>query len=65
MITNADKLKCAERELSYRIRVYARLIERGKMTPHQAEHEIAAMASIVADYQKLTEQPQLMLGETG
>ena len=32
MISAADKMQCAERELRYRRRVYGRLVERGKMT---------------------------------
>ena len=63
MITNQDKLACAERELTFRHRVYDRLIARGKMTERQKAHEIALMAAIVEDYRSLVhfETPELML----
>jgi hypothetical protein len=59
-ITTKDKLACAERELKFRKRVYARLEVRGKMTPHEAQHEINAMEAIVCDYRELVaaEEPQ-------
>jgi hypothetical protein len=50
MITARDKLKCVERELVYRHRVYDRLVERGKMTKRQSQHEIELMEAIAADY---------------
>jgi hypothetical protein len=53
MITNADKLACAERELAFRLRVYARLVVRGKMTKTEQEREIILMQSIVDDYRAL------------
>ncbi|GLS44413.1 hypothetical protein [Methylobacterium brachythecii] len=45
-----DKVKCAERELRQRKRVYPRLIEGGRMTRTEAERETALMESIAADY---------------
>jgi hypothetical protein len=50
MITNKDKLHCVERELAFRLRVYIRLISRGKMTANQAQREIELMAAICEDY---------------
>lgn len=49
-ITAADKLKCVERELAYRYRVYARRVDNGKMTQKQADREIQLMEEIAADY---------------
>ena len=40
-ITDHDKLRCVERELTFRHRVYARRVEQGKMAQAQADHEIA------------------------
>jgi len=50
IITAADKLACAERELKMRQRVYLRWIEDGRMSAGKAAHEIAVMEAIVADY---------------
>jgi hypothetical protein len=61
MITARDKLKCIERELSYRRRVYDRLIERGKMTERQAVREIELMEAIAADYRTLDQAEGLPL----
>jgi hypothetical protein len=49
-ITTRDKLRCAERELGYRHRVYARLVQRRKMSQLDAWREIELMAAIVEDY---------------
>ena len=36
-ITNKEKLACVVRELGYRQRVYARLVEKGKMSEPQRQ----------------------------
>jgi hypothetical protein len=61
MISNTDKLRCVERELGYRRRVFARMVERGKMTERQSQNEIALMEAILADYQKLAALEELPL----
>ena len=53
MVTNRDKLECAERELKFRFRVYDRLVVRGKMTKAEQEREIELMSAIVEDYRAL------------
>ncbi|MBT1509339.1 hypothetical protein KIP88_02395 [Bradyrhizobium sp. SRL28] len=53
MVTNADKLHCAERELAFRFRVYDRLVVRGKMTKAEQERELLLMSAIVEDYRAL------------
>lgn len=60
IITNADKLACAEREVKMRKRVYPRWIEAGKLSLGKAEHEIAAMEAIVADYRALADKDRLL-----
>jgi hypothetical protein len=60
MITTQDKLKCVERELGFRQRVYDRLIERGKMSKRQADREIELMIAIVDDYQAMAEAERLL-----
>ena len=60
-ISAKEKLQCAERELGYRRRVYARLVERGKMSEPQRHQEIRLMEAIVEDYRALVanETPEL------
>jgi hypothetical protein len=68
MITSKDKLACAERELTFRLRVYDRLVVRGRMTKEQQAREIELISAIVADYRALVagEEPELsMFIETG
>jgi len=63
MVTNKDKLSCAERELAFRFRVYDRLVVRGKMTKAEQDREIEVMSAIVEDYRALVqfETPELAL----
>jgi hypothetical protein len=60
IITAADKLKCVERELAYRYRVFARRVDAEKMTQKQADREIALMEEIAADYRTLAERERLL-----
>ena len=53
MVTNREKLECAERELKFRFRVYDRLVARGKMTKTEQAREIELMSAIVEDYRAL------------
>jgi hypothetical protein len=47
MMTLADQLKEAQREVAVRKRVYPSLVERGRMTQGQADYHLAAMEAIV------------------
>jgi hypothetical protein len=60
MITATHKLHCVERELKFRLRVYERLVERGKMTKRQRDREIELMTAIVDDYKQQAEQERLV-----
>lgn len=62
VVTAADKLACAKRELKMRERVYPRWVADGRLTAEHAAREIAAMAAIVTDYeaQMLAQQPPLL-----
>lgn len=51
MKTTTEKLACAKRELGMRRRVYPSRIENNHMTQQKADHEIACMEAIVADYE--------------
>jgi hypothetical protein len=61
MVTNREKLHCAERELAFRFRVYDRLVVKGRMTKAEQEREIELMSAIVEDYRLLagTDEPQI------
>jgi hypothetical protein len=61
VVTAAEKLQCAERELSYRRRVYARLVERGKMSEQQRVEELRLMEAIRDDYRDLTNDEAIPL----
>jgi hypothetical protein len=60
-ITEHDKLRCVERELTFRYRVYARRVEQGKMTQAQADREIAVRECIAQDYRRSAQvcEPEL------
>jgi hypothetical protein len=60
IITMADKLACAERELKYRKYVYARRVDENKMSAGKAAHEIACMEAIIEDYRKAVEKERLI-----
>jgi hypothetical protein len=55
MWTTADKHTCVQRELTLRIRVYARLVAQGKMSRESAAREISLMTAICEDYRKQDE----------
>lgn len=58
--TNDEKRICAERELKQRLKVYARLVDRGRMSLDQAAKETQMMTEIAGDYRKLAEAEQLI-----
>jgi hypothetical protein len=51
IITTADKLACAKRELAMRKNAYPLWIAQNKMSAGKAAHEIACMEAIVRDYE--------------
>lgn len=51
IITTADKLACAKRELAMRKNVYPKWVAQNKMSSVTAARELAAMAAIVRDYE--------------
>jgi hypothetical protein len=54
-ITDADLVRCAERELRLRRRVYPRQVANGKMSQEDADHETEAMSTILALFRERTE----------
>lgn len=48
--SDAEKLRCLERELKFRNHTFPKRVEAGKMTQMQADREIHCMEDIAADY---------------
>lgn len=59
-ITAADKLRCVERELRQRYRVYARMVAEGTMSERMKNREIAIMEEIAADLRATAERERLL-----
>ncbi len=60
IITAADKLAAAEREVKMRKHVYPRWMEAGRISAGKAAHEIACMEAIAADYRTIVEKERLL-----
>lgn len=58
--TAAQKFEAANREVTQRVRVYARLIAKGAMTREKAEYETNIMRAIAADYHALSLKERLV-----
>jgi hypothetical protein len=48
-----DQVRCAQRELAMRLRVYPKWVREGKITKEKQDLEIAGMSAIVTSLQKL------------
>lgn len=59
MISADEKLKCIERELKYRYRVYPRLVDNGKMSERLMKRELEVMEEIAADLRAAAESERL------
>lgn len=53
-----DQIKCAERELAMRLRVYKRNVEMERMDPAKAQHETEAMKAIIETLKEVRDQQQ-------
>lgn len=60
VITAADMLACAEREVKMRKRVYPRWVEDGRMSEGTAAHQLACMEEIVKTLRPLAEKDRLL-----
>lgn len=58
--TAEQKRQAIERELKYRMRVYAHRVMDGKMTKKQSDYELGVMTAILEDYQKLEQKERLL-----
>lgn len=54
------QIACAERELKYRIRVYGRWCDEGRMARDKANHELAAMRAILDTLQQVNRGERLI-----
>jgi len=61
MASNLEKLRCAERELRYRMRVYPGRVAAGKMTEQEAQRQITLMEEIANDYRRAAEREPMPL----
>lgn len=52
MVTREQKIAALRREIALRRNVFPGRVRLGKMTPSEAEREIAVMEAILADYQR-------------
>ena len=50
VITRLDKLRCLERELKMRKKLYPRWVKDGRMASSAADHEIACVQALICDY---------------
>jgi hypothetical protein len=55
-----DQVKCIERELKFRARVYARRVVEQKMSKAQADREIETMQAVLATLQMIAEGQRLI-----
>jgi hypothetical protein len=55
--SDTEKMACLLREIHYRLRVYTRMVQQGKMKQDKADYEIEVIRAIAQDYQnKINEQ---------
>lgn len=58
--TAEQKRRAIERELKYRMRVYARRVMDGKMSKEKSDYELDVMTAILEDYQALAAKERLL-----
>ena len=54
------QIKCVEREIGFRIRVYARRVNDGKMTLMQSNDEIALMRAVLETLRQVEKRERLI-----
>ena len=60
MVPISAQIKCVERELTFRRRVYARRVSQGKMTQHKADEELQAMGAVLCTLQNIEASQRLI-----
>lgn len=53
----ADQIGCVQRELRLRERVYARLVQQGRMPRHVADREFQLMSAVLSTLRNAERQP--------
>ena len=56
----ADQIKCVDREIGMRLRVYPRWVQSGRMKQDEADREIARMEAVLATLHRLAEKERLL-----
>jgi len=59
-ISLPEQIKCIEREIGYRKRVYPRLVDQGRMKLDQSDYQIAAMEAVLATLREAAKAEQLL-----
>ena len=57
----SDQIKCVERELNMRRRVYPSWVERERMTQQKADYEISAMEAVLSTLKDVAENQEFRL----
>lgn len=60
MITINAQIKCVERELRFRAKVYVRLVEQGQLTQQKSDYEMAAMAAVLDTLKRMQKGEMLL-----
>lgn len=58
MSTNAEKLRCIQREIKFRKKVYPRLVEQGRMSLLESDYEMRTMEDIAEHFSQLVDADQ-------
>lgn len=53
-----DQIKCVQREIAMRERVYPKLVESGRMRQSTADHELECMKDVLENLQRLRKVEQ-------
>lgn len=60
LISIQAQIKCVERELTYRVRVYGRWVAQEKMTLSKSNDEIAAMSAVLETLRQVERKERLI-----
>ena len=51
-----EQVKCVEREIGMRVRVYPAWVQNGRMTQAKADHELKAMRAVLATLEAIQKE---------
>ncbi len=55
-----EQIACIDRELRYRLRVYPRWVEAGKMTPNKAREELRRLEAVLETLKEIESKGRLI-----